>query len=97
VLRLIDSTLQLLPAGQTRERAEALTTRATALWGLGRHEDAKAAWRGAIQRYEELDDVKAATAVHRRIEHLEHHGEGHGANGAGPAEVTAPAELEVTS
>jgi predicted ATPase len=89
VLRLVDSTLQLLPADRTRERAEALSNRASAQWGLGRHEDAKAAWRGAIQRYEELGDGKAASVVHRRIAHLESRGERHETNGAAPAELPA--------
>jgi len=39
VLRLVESTLQLLPPDQTQERAEALTSRANALWGLGRMDD----------------------------------------------------------
>jgi Flp pilus assembly CpaF family ATPase/class 3 adenylate cyclase len=98
VLRLIDATLQLLPADHTRERAEAMATRGNALWGLGRLEDAKGAWRGAAQRYEELGDGKAATAVHRRIAHLEsrdggeHSGAGHQTNGAAHAEAVAAAE-----
>jgi predicted ATPase len=98
VLRLVDSTLQLLPADRTRERAEALATRGQALWGLGRVEDAKGAWRGAIQRYEELGDGKATAALHRRIAHLESRGaEAHETNGAGPVEVAAPAaEVEVS-
>ena len=96
VLRLIDSTLQLLPADKTRERAEAIDRRAQALWGLGRIEDAKAAWTGAIQRYEELDDTKSANAMHRRIAHLEARGESHETNGAGPSAVAAP-ELELTN
>ena len=96
VLRLIDSTLQLLPADKTRERAEAIDRRAQALWGLGRIEDAKAAWKGAIQRYEELDDTKSANAMHRRIAHLEARGESHETNGAGPSAVAAP-ELELTN
>jgi len=89
VLRLVDSTLQLLPADRTRERAEALSNRASAQWGLGRHEDAKAAWRGAIQRFEEMGDGKAASALHRRIAHLETRGEGHETNGAAPPELPA--------
>jgi tetratricopeptide (TPR) repeat protein len=98
VLRLVDSALQLMPADRTRERAEALATRGNALWGLGRIEDAKAAWRGAVQRYEELGDGKATGALHRRIGHLESRSEGgHETNGAGPmAEVAAPAEVEVS-
>jgi class 3 adenylate cyclase len=97
VLRLVDSTLQLLPADRTRERGEALANRATALWGLGRLEDAKSAWRGAVQRYEELGDGKAATAMHRRIAHLEAHTRAHETNGAGPTEVAPPAEAEAVS
>ena len=97
-LRLIDATLQLLPADRTRERAEALADRATALWGLARIEDAKAAWRGAIQRYDELGDGKAAGTLHRRIAHLEAHSDGRETNGSGPAEVPATStEVEVTS
>ncbi|HKW69818.1 MAG TPA: ATPase, T2SS/T4P/T4SS family [Candidatus Dormibacteraeota bacterium] len=90
VLRLVDSAVQLLPPDRTRERAEALSTRAQALWGLGKPDDAKAAWRGAIQRYEELGETKAATALHHRIAQLEPAD----ANGAGPVDVTAPAEIE---
>jgi len=97
VLRLVDSELQLMPADRARERAEALATRAHALWGLGRIEDAKAAWKGAIQRYEELGDAKAASALHRRIAHLESRGVSHDANGARPAEVEAPAEVGIPS
>src|SRR2546426_969195 len=74
VLRLVDSTLQLLPPEKTRERAEGLSNRAQALWGLGRHDEAKASWQGAIQRYEELGDAKATGATHRRIAHLEARG-----------------------
>ena len=97
VLRLVESTLQLLPPDQTQERAEALASRANALWGLGRMDDAKAAWRGAIQRYDELGDAKAAGALHRRIAHLESRGEAHETNGAGPAAINATSEVEVPS
>jgi hypothetical protein len=45
--------------------------RGHASWGLGRIEDAKAAWKGAAQRYEELGDDKAATGIHARLAHLE--------------------------
>ncbi|HSP08159.1 MAG TPA: ATPase, T2SS/T4P/T4SS family [Candidatus Dormibacteraeota bacterium] len=71
VQRLIETALLLLPAGQIRERADALTARGHAFWGLGRIDDAKAAWRGAVQRYEELGDEKAVTAVHALLAHLE--------------------------
>jgi len=97
VLRLVESTLQLLPPDQTQERAEALASRANALWGLGRMDDAKAAWRGAIQRYDELGDAKAAGALHHRIAHLERRGEAHETNGAGPAAINATSEVEVPS
>jgi pilus assembly protein CpaF len=71
VQRLVESALVLLPAESTRERAEALAMRGHAAWGLGRIDDAKAAWKGAAQRYEELEDDKAATATHARLAHLE--------------------------
>jgi class 3 adenylate cyclase/tetratricopeptide (TPR) repeat protein len=98
VLRLVDTSLQLMPADKTSERAQGLATRGQALWGLGRLEDAKSAWNGAIQRYEELGDRKAAEPLHRRIAHLESRGEAHDTNGAGPAEeATVPSEVEVTT
>jgi pilus assembly protein CpaF len=71
VQRLVETALVLLPGDSTRERAEALAMRGHASWGLGRIEDAKAAWKGAAQRYEELDDDKAATGIHARLAHLE--------------------------
>src|SRR5205823_7265652 len=86
VMRLVDSTLQLLPPDKTRERAEGLSHRAQALWGLGRHDEAKASWQGAIQRYEELGDAKATSAMHRRIAHLETRGGQGDHNGASPVE-----------
>ena len=45
--------------------------RGQASWGLGRIDDAKAAWKSAAQRFEELDDAKAAASLHARIGHLE--------------------------
>jgi class 3 adenylate cyclase len=71
VLRLVEATLALLPADSKRERAEALAMRGQAFWGLGRIDDAKAAWKGAAQRYEELDDDKAAAGIHAQLAHLE--------------------------
>jgi len=71
VLRLVETTLTLLPADSLRERADALTMRGEAFWGLGRIDDAKAAWKGAAQRYEELGDGKAAAGIHARLGHLE--------------------------
>jgi len=97
VLRLVDSTLQLLPDDHTRERAEALTKRGDASSGLARHEDAKAAWRGAIERYDELGDGKAGAALHRRLAHLAVRSNGHEPNGTSPAGVTNEAQAEVTS
>jgi predicted ATPase len=71
VLRLVEATLALLPADSKRERAEALAMRGQAFWGLGRIDDAKAAWQGAAQRYEELDDDKGAAGIHAQLAHLE--------------------------
>ena len=72
--RLLETALALLPADSRRERAEALAMRGQASWGLGRIEDAKAAWKGAAQRYDELGDSKAAAGVHARLAHLESRG-----------------------
>jgi class 3 adenylate cyclase len=71
VQRLLETALALLPADSLRERAQALAMRGQASWGLGRIEDAKAAWKGTAQRYEELGDAKAASGVHARLAHLE--------------------------
>jgi class 3 adenylate cyclase len=71
VLRLVEAALALLPGDSKRERAESLTMRGHAFWGLGRIDDAKAAWQGAAQRYEELDDEKAASGIHVQLAHLE--------------------------
>jgi len=90
VLRLVDSTLQLLPPDKIAERAQALASRATAMWGLGRLEEAKAAWNGAVERYEELGDGKAASTMHRRIAHLEARHEQGDHNGSAPVEDRTP-------
>jgi tetratricopeptide (TPR) repeat protein len=66
-LRLIERTLQLLPGDKIRERAEALALRGQAFWGLARNNDAKAAWNGALGRYEELGDTKAVAGIHARL------------------------------
>jgi tetratricopeptide (TPR) repeat protein len=66
-LRLIERTLQLLPGDMIRERAEALALRGQAFWGLGRNNDAKAAWNGALGRYEELGDTKAVAGIQARL------------------------------
>ena len=98
VLRLVDSALQLVPPDQIRDRASVLASRGQALWGLGRVDEAKAAWRGAAERYEELGDKKTATQVHRRVAHLEARADGHETNGAGPidaAQVAAQTEPEL--
>ncbi len=70
VLRVVELTLQLLPGDKTRERAEALALRGQAFWGLGRNNDAKAAWNGALGRYEELGDAKAVAGVHARLHEI---------------------------
>jgi pilus assembly protein CpaF len=85
VLRLIDSTLLLLPGDRIRERADALTMRGQAFWGLGRVEEAKAAMKGAAQRHEELGDAKAASAIRERLESFD----------AKPQEADQPEELEL--
>ncbi|HEY1162756.1 MAG TPA: ATPase, T2SS/T4P/T4SS family, partial [Candidatus Dormibacteraeota bacterium] len=71
VLRLIETTLMLLPGDRIRERGDALTMRGQAFWGLGRIEEAKAAMKGAAQRYEEQGDAKAASAIRERLEGIE--------------------------
>jgi predicted ATPase len=77
VLRLVESALALLPGDKLRERAEALAMRGQAFWGLGRIDDAKAAWKGAAERYEELEDEKAAADLHAQLAHLETPGREH--------------------
>jgi len=95
VQRLIETALVLLPAGSLRERAEALTMRGQAAWGLGRIDDAKAAWKGAVQRYEELGDEKAAAGVHARLARLEVRKEKPPREEPGPEPATVPeAEAE---
>ena len=71
VLRLIETTLALLPGDKIRERAQALTMRGQAFWGLGRHDEAQAAMKGAAQRYEELNDAKAAATVTERLQAMQ--------------------------
>jgi pilus assembly protein CpaF len=88
--RLLEAALVLLPAGSLRERAEALALRGQASWGLGRIDDAKAAWKGAAQRYDELGDEKAAAGVHARLAHLEVRNE----KAAAEPEPVAPQEGE---
>ena len=68
VLTTIESALLLLPADNTRERAEALAMRADALSGLGRKEEARSAWSVAAQRFEEIGDKKSAAGA---LAHLE--------------------------
>ncbi len=41
--------------------------RAQAFWALGRHNDAKAAWGGALGRYEELGDARATAAIRAQL------------------------------
>ena len=96
VLRLIESTLALLPGDRIRERAEALATRGQAYLGLGRTVEAKAAWNGAAQRYEELGDTKGAAAIHQLLEHL--HESKEAAERTDGTEAQAPADThEVAS
>jgi len=97
VLRLVDAALQLLPGDMMRERASVLATRAHAQWGLGRLDDARSSWKGAIERYEELGETKAANALHKRIAHLETRAATHETNGAGPAAEIPAAEVELAS
>jgi predicted ATPase len=75
VLRLVDSALQLLPADKIRERASRCGSRAGS-WGLA---DRRRRGRveGAIERYEELGETKAANALHKRVAHPETRREGH--------------------
>jgi predicted ATPase len=88
VLRLIDSTLTLLPGDRIRERAEALSMRGQAFWGLGRIEEAKAAMKGASQRFDEQGDAKAASTIRARLEGLE-------ARNEEAPQRAEPAELEL--
>jgi predicted ATPase len=89
VRRLVDTELVLLPGDSLPERAEALSMRGEAFWGLGRIDDAKAAWKGAAQRYEELGDTKAAAELHSRIGHLEFHHREAGTHAPSPVQVAA--------
>jgi pilus assembly protein CpaF len=68
VLRLVETALLLLPGDKTRERGEVLAMRAEALAGLGRKEDAKAAWNVALQRFDEAGHHKAAAATRARLQ-----------------------------
>jgi predicted ATPase len=93
VLRLVERALQLLPGDKTRDRAEALALRGQAYWGLSRNNDAKAAWTGALGRYEELGDAKSAAGIHAQLHEI-------GADGIAPErpkahEPAAPKEVEV--
>jgi hypothetical protein len=98
VLRQVDSAIALLPGDKMHERAEALALRGQALWGSGRIDDAKAAWKGAVQRYEELGDEKAATAIHHRLAHLERPKEQVESDRAGePAVAAAEPEPELAN
>jgi ATP/maltotriose-dependent transcriptional regulator MalT len=92
VLRLIESTLLLLPGDRMRERAEALSMRGQAFWGLGRIEEAKAAMKGASQRFEEQGDAKAASAIRELLEDIEAKKEEEGEE---ETPSTEPAELEL--
>jgi predicted ATPase len=71
VLRLVETALSLLPGDKIRERAQALTMRGQAFWGLGRIDEAQAAMKGAAQRYEELGDAKSAAAIGERLQAMQ--------------------------
>jgi class 3 adenylate cyclase/tetratricopeptide (TPR) repeat protein len=71
VQRLLEEALALLPADSKRDRADALSMRGQAFWGLGRIDDAKQALKSAAHRYEELGDEKAAAGIHARLARLE--------------------------
>jgi predicted ATPase len=71
VLRLVETALMLLPGDKIRERAQALTMRGQAFWGLGRIDEAQAAMKGAAQRYEEQGDTKAAEAIAERLQAMQ--------------------------
>src|SRR2546422_1040727 len=75
VLRLVERNLQLLPADRIRERAEALALRGQAYFGLARNNDAKAAWSGALGRYEELGDSNAAAGIKAQLNEIRANGE----------------------
>ena len=75
VLRLVERNLQLLPADRIRERAEALALRGQAYFGLARNNDAKAAWSGALGRYEELGDSNAAAGINAQLNEIGANGE----------------------
>ena len=68
VLRLVESALQLLPAEDRKERAAMLAIRAEALTGLGRKEEARAAWNVAADRFDEVGDKKAAALARSRLD-----------------------------
>jgi predicted ATPase len=68
VVRLVESALQLLPGDDRKERAALLAMRAEAFTGLGRREEARAAWAVAADRFEELGDKKAASGARARVE-----------------------------
>jgi ATP/maltotriose-dependent transcriptional regulator MalT len=72
VLRLVETALMLLPGDKIRERAQALTMRGQAFWGLGRIDEAQAAMKGAAQRYEELGDAKGSAAINERLQAMQH-------------------------
>ena len=93
-LRLVASELQLLPADRMAERAEALAMRGQALWGLGRIDDAKGAWKSAAERYEELGDARAVAALRRKIAHLEAPHEPAEQNGTVNGDVAPAATVE---
>jgi pilus assembly protein CpaF len=94
VLRLIERALQLLPGDKIRERAEVLAVRGQAYWGLSRNSDAKAAWTGALGRYEELGDAKSAAGIHLQLHEIG--ADGVAAERPRPPEPATAKEVEVS-
>jgi predicted ATPase len=71
VLRLVETALALLPGDGIRERGDALGMRGDAFWGLGRIDEATAAWKGAVERYDELGDTDGTQTIEDRLGALE--------------------------
>src|SRR5487761_1850769 len=71
VLRLVETSLDLLPGVNIRERAQALTLRGQAFWGLGRIDEAAAALNVARQRFDDEGDAKAAAAIQHHLEAMD--------------------------
>jgi predicted ATPase len=97
-LNLLDNALALLPGDKVRDRAEALVARGEALSGIAKLEEAKAAWNGAVQRYQELGDAKGEATVRallRRVSSAD--GKPHEPEAAAPPSTPAPEAVEKPS